>query len=81
MEITEAEIQVGEEFRKEEAKNNHTLVWGIKPDLDSSGQSENFGATWEEQPSNHQNQFNSATCNQNGEQWGPHEGTAMVFLG
>ena len=62
MEITEAEIQVGEESRKEEDKNNHTLVWGIKPDLDSSGQSENFGATWEEeQPSNHQNEFNSAT--------------------
>ena len=63
MEINKAVIQVGEESRKDEDKNNHTLVWGIKPEIYSSGQSENFGATWGEQPSNHQNEFNSATCN------------------
>ena len=58
IEITEAAIQVGEEFRKEEAKNNHTLVWGIKPEIYSSGQSENWE---EEQPKRHQSEFNSAT--------------------
>ena len=31
--INGATMQVGEESRKENEKNNHTLVWGIKPEI------------------------------------------------